>query len=399
MDIVSTPLIPDVEYFLDAAHEHGELDAGSLLVLKVYGPRRRITDIVDGVVYELGTIDLMRDRISKCEALAMLADAVLAELSPADRGPLASAGLLGLRHEITALASTLAQWAIEDEIKGGCLKPWKPKCTRHVIDYRTTRKQDRQLRSRKWIRRYVRLEPESIRLRRVGDRVRARLRGVDPIDHAANAERISEMLQAQHEGFRRTNERHIRNHIASTAAITVPRSERRKVRKIIKRAAICAESVLGRRAVSDFAAGRELHFSGQQVTLEVARVQSSAMLGHCGLTIRAVCPSTRRHLADLCVYHEQTPALDQAVALALAMQAGEEAEIISTANLSRVSDLGLTIPMIADRGWDQIERRKERFMDRRREVNEAYWQETKPVWLETLGVFSLGRSWQREWAA
>lgn len=396
MEIQTVPLTPDVEYFLDAAHENSELDAGSLLVLKLFGPRRQITDIVDSAEYEFGTSEIARVRINKCERLIALADDVFTVLDNPTRATMASAGLFGLRHEIKSLASCLAQWAIEDEIKGGCARPYKT-VTRRVTDYRTTPKQDRKLSSRKWISRYVKVEPESSRLRQIGTRVRARLGSARPKDHTADAERMAAMMQAQHEGFRRTNERMMRQYYSAVYAKPLPRRARRAQRKVIRRALGCAQAVLGARTVADFAAGREVCLAGQQITLEVARAGSSAALGHGGLLIRAVCPSTTRRLADLCIYHEKTPALDQLVALALSMRAGEEAEIIGTANLSNITDLGMSIPMIAARDRGRFIGNTDQPRDRRKEVNEAYWQRTKTVWLETLGVFSLGRLWQRDW--
>ena len=115
------------------------------------------------------------------------------------------------------------------------------------------------------------------------------------------------------------------------------------------------------------------------------------MIGHMGLHVTAACPTTGVRLADLCVYHENTPALDQLTALSLAMQAGEEDEILKTANLSRVTDAGRAHPLILERG---IAERRVRRYDEVREKNEAYWLETKQMWTDTLGVFVLGRMWR-----
>jgi hypothetical protein len=216
--------------------------------------------------------------------------------------------------------------------------------------------------------------------------------GVDRLAAHDAAMAIANELQAQHEGYRRYNERAIRTHFDNSAS-KLTRKTRRQNRATIKRAAVCAASVLGSGAVSDFAAGRSIILDGETLALDVARVASAARLGHSGLHVVAVDRTSKRKLADMCVYIEKTPALDQLTALALAMKAGEETHIIQTANLSNVTELGFAHPLIAERGKHNGER-PWRPRDDRAEKNEAYWNETKPLWLNTLGVFVLGRQWE-----
>lgn len=387
MQIQTVPLIPDVEYFLDAALEHGEIDGGSHVALRLYAPRRDLTDIIDGVppVGEYLASQALQTRLSICGRLMLLADCLLADLDAERRGAIAWAGVEHLRTEATTLAWTLATWAHEDSIIGGCLLPWKRGNSRFIRDYELTPKQARRLYGREWIARYVRHNSDALLLRRRGTRALRRIAGVSHETVRSAAETISRDMQSQHEGYRRFNERIMRQ----WGQKQIPSN--RDSRKVIKRAASTAVSIIGTAAVSAFARGEPVVLSGESISLEVARRGSSATLGHAGLHITAVDKDTSRRLADLCVYHERTPALDQLTALALAMQSGDECEVLATANLSRVTDLGRAHPLIGERGVGEPRWQPR---DERQKGNERYWQATKEIWLERLGVFVLGRQWR-----
>lgn len=396
MHIQTTPMIPDVQYFLDCALEHGELDGGSHVALKLYGDRSEITAIIDGVpaVGDYIIDNALPKRLHTAARLATMADIILPQLPPDRRGAIAWAGAQHLKTEVQSLAWCCATWAIEDEIKGGCLKPWKrgrnpPRWQR---DYELSPKLTRKLHATGWIRRYVKHNEDARRLRGKGTRAIARLQGVDIASVRSAAEIIAHDLQAQHEGYRRFNERVIRQWGDRLRNDGVDKTMQRQRRKVLKRAAATASSLLGSGTVSAFARGQAIVLPGGTVSLEVARVASSATLGHMGLNVVAIDPASKRKLADMCVYHENTPALDQLVALSLAMQSGEEAEIMQTANLSSVTELGRENPLIAERGRGEAAWRPR---DEVAETNEAYWQATKPLWLETLGVFTMGRLWRK----
>ena len=115
------------------------------------------------------------------------------------------------------------------------------------------------------------------------------------------------------------------------------------------------------------------------------------MLGHGGVILTAVDPNSKRKLANMCLYHDKTPALDQLTAIALAVSAGEEAEIMQTANLSRVTAAGRAHPLVQQRGHGEARWRPRDDVARK---NEAYWQDTRDVWTECIGVFVLGRMWR-----
>lgn len=393
MDIQTTPLIPDVEYFIDCALEHEEIDAGTHVALKLYADRTSLRRIVDGE-WRLGP-ETLRPRLQICAGLTALSEEIISALPPLRRGAIAWANVRHLRGVVLSTANYMAWWAIEDTIIGGCMEPYKkPRNSsegRRMHAYELSPRQKRRLYAPDWIRRRVKLSDDAARLRPAGSRALTRIAGIPwaTVKHEADA--ITADIIAQHESYRRFNERQLRQAWDAGRTRFQTRRTRKRQRKVIARAMICAESVLGRNAVRHFVAGKPVVLMGDKVALEVSRNASSASLGHMGLYVVAVDPASKRRLANLCVYHDQTPALDQLTALALGMRAGEEAEIMATANLSRVSELGLENPLIAERGIAHVERWRPR--DRKQERNEAYWQATKSIWLESLGVHTLGRVW------
>lgn len=393
MDLQTSPLPGDVEYFLDAALEHEELDATAHLTLKLYAPRVELMGIIDEPHGHDGPARMHR-RLSTCDRLTDLADGILCRIPIETRAPLAWAGVRHVKHWVTGTANMMAWWAQEDMIKGGCSEPYKRARTatehRRIAGYVTTPRQRRRLYSPDWIRRYVRLSPDKARLRAMGDRTRARVRGLDWSLARHQADRIAEMLEAQHEHYRRTNQRMIQQF---KYELRPKRDDAKKRRKVVIKAAATAETVIGRDNLNRWNTGQVVTIMGHALAFEVARSGSSATLGHGGMILTAVDPSSRRKLANMCLYHEETPSLDQLTAIALAVSAGEEAEILATANLSNVTELGSKHPLIE--GHASVKREQSWWLGGLvRERNEEYWQATKPVWLEALGTHVLGRDWK-----
>ncbi len=393
MDMQTVPLPPDVEYFIDAALEHEELDACAALTLKLYAPRVTLMNIIDQEYKHDGPA-WMRQRVRKCDDLTALADGTHCQL-PADvRDPLAWAGVRHVRHWVTGTANMMAWWAQEDMIKGGCAEPYKQARNRahwrHIDAYTLMPSQRRRLYNHGWIRKYVHQSPEKKRLSVMGVRTRARTRGLDWLSVKDHAEKIAAMLEAQHESYRRTNERAIRQFVARE--LKQPRALTKAHRKVAVKAAATAERVIGRENLTRWNTAQPVTITGSTIAFDVARSNSSTTMGHGGLILTAVDKDTGRKLANMCFYHEKTPALDQLTALALAVAAGEEAEIVATANLSNVTDLGARHPLIE--GHKSAREGQWRPRDIVRERNEEYWQATKSVWLETLGTLVLGQDWK-----
>ena len=418
----TTELAPDVEYFIDAALEHDEIDAGTHFVCKLYGPRTVLTRIVDDK-FELSRTT-MAARLRCCAALADLADEIIRDLPHARR---AAITLAGLRHGRTHVHRTAWFYAIasmEDMIVGGCVEDYKKPGNRQEAErmwhFEPSPKQRRRLYSPQWMRRYVKQMRETAALRRTCSRLLSRCWPIDFVSAAADCDALMAVVDAQRQAYRIENERRIREMI--TKPIAVPRitieakRRERHRRRVIHRAASTAAAVLGTDAVSRFARGEPVIIDGATLSIAVERSGSSAHMGHSAIGVTALDKQGTR-LASMCVYHERTPALDQLTALGLSMAAGEEEEIIRTANLSNITDAGRSHPLIAakiadkitadvlrsgmvtivDAGTGRVVSRHQRG-DRshhvvQREKQEAYWQETRDVWLEATGIAAMGRAW------
>lgn len=393
MNPQQAPLPPDVEYFIDAALEHEELDACAALTLKFYAPRVALMNIID-MEYKHDGPGYMRRRVRKCDDLTTLADDILCRLPMETRAPLAWAGVRHVKHWVGGTAHMMAWWAQEDMIRGGCSEPYKTARNRahwrHIDAYTLMPSQRRRLYDRGWIRKYVYRSQDTARLRHMGTRTRARTRGLDWLSARDQSEQIAAMLEAQHENYRRTNERVIRQYAARR--VTHQRALTKACRKVAAKAAATAERVIGRDNLNRWNTAQPVTITGSTIAFDVARSQSSTTMGHGGLILTAVDKDTGRKLANMCFYHEKTPALDQLTALALAVAAGEEAEIIATANLSNVTDLGARHPLIEGHKAASRERQW-RPRDIAQERNEDYWQATRPIWLEILGTSVLGQDW------
>lgn len=392
MGIQGAPLPPDVAYYLDAALEYDELDAGSHVTLRLYAARADLVAIIDDVPPVGHHLDgKLSERRAKAQRLADLADTLLAEQPPTIRSGIAWAGLMHLQSEVSRLAWTLAVWAHEDTIVGGCLEPFKRRLGKHGRAYRLSPRQDRRLHSRAWIGRYVRNNLEANQLRERGRQVLARTAGLSPDRDAIAA--VEREIARQREAYRRVEDSLARAMMRSIRAEHgVPRRLMRKKRRVIARAASTAVAIVGQDRVRDFAAGKTVVIEGERIAFAVARAASCGTLGHGALHLEAVDKVTHARLADLCLYHPETPALDQLSAIYLGVLAGEEAEIMQTANLSRVTDAGRAHPLIEQRG---IPERAWEPRTLSAQANEAYWDATRPMWVERLSVFVLGARYEK----
>lgn len=428
MEIIQTvPIPPNVEYSIDAAFELDEIDAGTQLACKLYAPRTTLMAINDEPHEDAGWASARR---RFCASLTKLADEIIADLPPARRAALGLASLSHMRGQVLRTAWFYGVSAYEDTVIGGCLEHFRSPGNRQERDrmwrYELSSKQRRRLYGPNWIRRYVKLNDDTPRLRKIATRLLSRAWPINIEDAKPEYDVLMADIDRQIMAYRIENDRRIRDYLTSAeVAAAVPiasPSVRMKAkgkrflaqrRKVIKRAASTAVAVLGPEAVSNFAHGRPVVFKGETMQLAVERFGSSAMMGHSGISVKAL-GHDGAHLASMCVYYEKTPALDQLTALGLSMMAGEEAEIVQTANLSRVSDAGYAHPLIGakvsrpkstegqttivDGGTGRVvfhghPTRNSNTYAYQRQVNEAYWRETRPIWLEATGVATMGRVW------
>jgi hypothetical protein len=406
------------------------------MALSLFGDRARILAIIE----EKERPSLNDNTAAISRELLLYADELIRDLPVEKQGALAAYSLRHLLWLIREEAEHIASWTIRDMVEGGCNEKW-----RHPIhaepDGLTPWKRDaRKLRSRKWIKRHLRHGQMSSgrwgweRLRILANHVIRRLQSCPGItaEHINNPlankafEASVKITFARQEAYRQKqwNQVQAMEQIGFTideAIRKIKRSEikkrRRKHHKLLRRQATIASAVLGLSAVSAFARGEPVRIEGREINFEVAKAVSAAKVGHGALKI-AVHAKEGTKLATLCLYFEDTPALDQVVAMKLHTDAGLEDELLATANLIRLEEAGeghatlqrrslgrveaqlrraeenleamqgdvaesRAIPDILHGGWSWTEARAER--------DKAYWKETKNIWLETLSVQVLGR--------
>jgi hypothetical protein len=81
------------------------------------------------------------------------------------------------------------------------------------------------------------------------------------------------------------------------------------------------------------------------------------------------------------------------------MQAGEESDILSDANVIQVTAAGAAHPSLAGRGSfrdeDGFQRLPLAMLQPKERRDREYWNATKAVWIEELGTFVFGPAWRR----
>lgn len=425
------------EYWLDESVEAGELDAGSRMVLLIYGERPRIDAILEGThwlpcdagITTSGTAfdKYTNKRNRKAAQLAAYASELLDQLDPLHRHGAMLLSVARLRQGIDGMASVMAYWAIEDSCEGGCMQPFDRKQygQRQLErrDRKPFRRVNRQLHDPKWIRRYLNTISEPAQMRAVYGVLRQRRASL--VDTCQDTEPAWSIFDAdyarQRAGFD-ARQRQAYDRIMATPAEPIPdiavriklsrkdRAIRRQSRKIAVRSALFAAGLIGASSVNAFVSGRPVYIDGHEAVFEVSRRYSVHLKGMGAIDINLM-DKDRTKLAGLCLYVEGTPALDQLSALALAVQSGEEREMIATANLLNITPDGAGHALL-----DGRQEYRNEIMTRLREAagtpavsliiyhdarsarearNSAYWQETGGMWIDTLGKYVFGYDWKK----
>ncbi len=414
-EIQAASLPPDVEYIIDGAVDEFSMDGPSHFVLRMWGDRKIIMGIVDQDERER-----LAMRSSVADRLMDYADTIMAELTLNDRGTLACMGLAHTRHESALLAEILADWAISDLVEGGCMKEWNrpPRAGR---DGTTPWKRDRRrLGSPAWIRRYVRSNDSSRRYRAMGARMIARLQGIPPHLIIGDVTKFDALVQ-EARARRQIVQDQAWNRITEARAMgllddeidwrtvnpkPIPKAKRKAYRKTILRAASQAGAIVGAAAVSSFAQGNPVRLAGERIDFDVATNGPIGGRGAHALNIDLLDKAGPR-LGKLCLYFEDTPALDQLSALKLHLDSGLESELLTTGNLYEMTQAGCEHALLAQTRKAALARPAEGFVvvpglneefvryslrhDERKARNATYWQETQALWRESLGTFVLGR--------
>lgn len=392
-------LPPDLQYVLDGACECHEIMSHHHHALWRYGDPDRIDAIFNEPRPDEGARWFLRRRRRGCLGLIAYAEEIIAEMDEVEREAMAVFAFAHGRQIISEYAEFLAGWNFEDEIKGGCALPFR-KVLRGTADGVPFPRTRRRLYSPAAIRRYIRNHDDWDWL---GDVVAgvAMLPVPSSVELPAAFREREELIRQAHRAEMRRMAEQVQWQRIEKAPRLCPKERRRK-RSIVKRAAVMAAAMLGAGTVSAFARGEPVRLVGDQVAFELRAQGQLGHLGHGGVEVSVVARDGAR-LAKLCVYHEDTPALDQLTAFALRVAAGDERSIVETGNLYAIEGAAADHPIIADRfklRGDEIEtveeaalrllRRDEPF----RLASAAYRIDTAPIYREAVARALFGRRWQ-----
>lgn len=392
---------PAVEYFLDCAVQAAEMDSCTGLTLRLYGEDAALIPLIGTPLERSST---WRERAELCLNLGHMADNALARVPPERAAALVRHGMAFAASELVDLAETFAMWANTDEIEGGCLLGWRTQVrARNGVTFKRTA---RRLRSRKFIRRYVRhnlIEAQHLRalLEMQVRRFHNWGAGRDPT--------LDADVRAQF-NYRRLEE------------AKVDRDLELRRRKIILRSLKQAVSIVGEDAVRTFLRGEDVKLIGQHAILTVRKRGRLSDRGHGVLSV-GLAARDGTSLADLCTYVEDTPTLDQLSAFALWMASGEEKAVMRTANITALTDAGRNHPLVKamrrpeptheevmaniiavhgeqvgtqiiqviNIGRDRLRPIIRQYTyEERRSRERAYWEETKAWWIEAFVALVMG---------
>lgn len=416
------PLAHEHEYILDQAGEFGDIDSGAGQALRLYGEKARIGAIIEG-----GDIGHGVRRRQITRALGNYGYSIIDSMNVEDQGAFYALSFAHIRHDAVQLVPVLAEWAISDRVEGGCMEKhnYPMRCER---DFVTPWKRDiRRLHSPAWIRRYVKRDDSCRFHRERANNLIHRAACVPKQFLRDGWARFESEYARQREHQRDLEQRQwhrvhqeLAMGVSYSDAIQDPlrvtikpkligkfRKKRRAYQKVLRRSSVTATAFLGTEVVRDLLQSKSIVISGKELDFEVQPSAALGSKGHGVLDIAALDKSGSK-LADLCVYFEDTPALDQVTALKINVDAGLEMEILQTANIIRMTADGEQHSAIAEKRRaaiaNMISTDTHRIIDAdtghvvppdpkelRLARNETYFKETQHIWDECVKVFVFGR--------
>lgn len=428
-----TELPHETEYFLDGACENLDMDHGARMVLIVFGDRKRIDDILegrekwDGWAQEDGAYDRVETsarfarfkakRLAKCDQLTAYADELLAQLGPVHQVGAQTTAVQGLLTRLRANADHYSDCAMTNSLEGGNLANFSDRkysfYEHERRDRRPTKRLKRILYSPAFVKRYVAMREESGYMRRLWHTLARRGAPACTKNEIEAALTVFDAAYEQHRArVDAAQRRALEAFSAEIRAAKDPAKRRapyrivKQERMVAKRAALFAAGLLGASTVSAFAAGHPVHIEGERMVFEAQRRGTIHRSGHAALHL-SVLDKSRTKLAELCFFIDGTPAIDQLAGIALAVKAGEEQDILSTANITKVAPAGVGHELLGARAKPNDEAPIRAMWDNgvivpagdrnavRRARNQTYWRETKDLWIDTLGVYVFNREWKR----
>lgn len=332
----------DVGYILDGACEEHEILGAHHYAISTYGEVSRLDEIMNRERISRG----VRGRREMTAEICAYASEIIAEMPERERAWVAVLAHAHARRIVDDYADHLASWNFEDATVGGCAIAFRG-CIRMDRDGNPTPKARRKLHSPKAIRRYVRFYDLGFLLSPL-----AVLKTL-PLP---NSTFLADTFYQEQE--RRIRDRRDAQYAEMARVIDANRAGLKKApkqvkadttaRKVVKRAAVLASALLGASTVAAFAKGEPVQLTGQRINFEIRAAGKLSSMGHGGIKIM-LSDKAGEKLAGLCVYHKDTPALDQLTAFALRVESGEEEEIVKVGNLYQVTPAGAQHDLLKSR--------------------------------------------------
>lgn len=388
LKLQTTPLPPDVMYVLDGALDNNDINPFTHIVLSLYGDRRVITELVDRVP-EPEVRGWAQKTGKMCLELDKIAHDTANYLPEQQQRTFVASSLVREPARLMSLAEVYAEWNYTDSTVGGALKKFK-KQPRINTRGQPTGQVRHRLRDDTSIRRYVNtVDDESgTHACKLADRLRAR-----PWPEClSESETLDRYFREQTVRYREENTRRIeafRTRVfTSSSALRAARQRDRQRRKMLIRSVRASQAVLGRSAVSALLAGESVLLEGHLINFRISVDRRLSAIGHGGITIAL--EDRHARLCNLCLFFEGTPALEQAAAVALHVQVGDELDLLDTGNPYNVTPAGAVNPYIMERisrnheAAVDLERVRRAIPDPVRTRTSDYVRESAPRYFEAL---------------
>lgn len=351
MKVRAAPLPPDLQYCIDGGVEYGHISGGAHAAISLFADIDEL-DRVHAIPHP-GTRG-WDSTAAMCAEVEAYGQRLIAAIDEPDlRAACLGSTTTSFLRALADYGEFVAGQSFEDAIWGGSMEhrheTWASR--RGHIYPRLARK----LRTDDWVKRSVRRHH-----RENGYRHLCHLRDLigQPLppatdegfallaltlngQRARSAERSRQWIIAhRHDPMYQADEVKVRLKPTARRALA-------KRRRSTIRAAALASAIVGAGAVSAFARGEPVRLEADQLVLEVRLGGGLDRKGHSALNVMLK-DTADQYLGGLCIYQD-LPALDQLASLALHVQAGGIADVISTGNVFNPAPAAFAHPLLASK--------------------------------------------------